>query len=174
MLIYDRPSRIPTVGFTDDEMGVIHDIAEGGKVLLILADSDFWEYALIKWLSKYFGGGMVRASNPYGEDMCVVAGQMGKYIWDFCQSNGNPIEMPDFKSFYCDLMTERYWCAAKDIFRRYYGDLGLDGDEKMYIANAILSYLNENCEVAADGEVLYDEERTLNAINPCFEKCVAN
>lgn len=24
-----------------------------------------------------------------------------------------------------------------------------------------------------DGEVLYDEERTLNAINPCFEKCVA-
>ena len=82
--------------------------------------------------------------------------------------------MPDFKSFFCDLMTERYWCAAKDIFRRYYGDLGLDGDEKMYIANAILSYLNENCEVAADGEVLYDEERTLKAINPYFEKCVAN
>ena len=169
MLIYDRPSRLPTDGFTADEMDVIHDIAEGGKVLLILADSDFWEYALIKWLSKYFGGGMVRASNPYGEDMCVVAGQMGKYIWDFCQSNGNPIEMPDFKSFYCELMTDRYWSTAKYIFRRHYGDLGLDGDEKMYIASAILSYLNENCEVAADGEVLYDEERTLKAINPYFD-----
>lgn len=172
-IFYDKLNRLATGYLSEDALALAGEMSDGKKVMLIIHNNDFWEYALIQWLMQYYRKSIVAAENPLEQTDLYVFGSIAEDIWNFCQKHGNPIEMAGFKSFYAELMTDIYWDTAKDIFRRYYGSAGLDGDEKMYVVNAILSYLSENCEVAADGEVLYDEERTLNAINPCFKRCVA-
>lgn len=153
-IFYDKLNRLATGYLNEDTLAMAGEMSDGKKVMLIIHNNDFWEYALIQWLMQYYRKSIVAAENPLEQTDLYVFGSIAEEIWDFCQKHGNPIEMAGFKSFYAELMTDIYWDTAKDIYRHI--EPMIPGIDKSRAINLILPYITEECQIDYDGDVDYD------------------
>lgn len=153
-IFYDKLNRLATGYLNEDTLAMAGEMANGKKVMLIIHNNDFWEYALIKWLVRYYPKSIIAAENPLELTDLYVFGSIAEEIWNFCNKHGNPIEMDGFKGFYAELMTDIYWDAAKAIYRRI--QPFIPGVDKSRAVNIILPYITEECQIDYDGDVIYD------------------